>query len=129
MKVFFSLIALLYSAVVWGNDGDVFTAKTVEDVELQFKVISEADKTCQVGVEGGSGGWLAAATITIPSIANGYTVIRVASFAFASYASTIEIPSSVTDIEEDAFSNNSYLRHVVLHEGLKRIGRWAFSTC
>ena len=34
---------------VWGADGDEFTAKTIEGIDMTFKVISEADKTCQVG--------------------------------------------------------------------------------
>ena len=129
MKVILSLIALLYSAAVWGNDGDVFTAKTVEGVELEFKVISEADKTCQVGTGEGANKWIEEATITIPASVNGYTVIRVATDAFHSYASSIEIPSSVTDIEYCAFINHRYLKHVILHEGLKNIGSWAFSSC
>lgn len=129
MKVILSLIALLYSAAVWGHIGDVFTAKTVEGVELEFKIISEKKKTCQVGTGNGTDNWLGGSTITIPSVANGYTVIRVASNAFNSYASTIEIPSSVTDIEKEALWCCYYLRHLVLHEGLKSIGRYAFGAC
>ena len=129
MKVALSLIALLYNAAVWGNDGDVFMAKTMEGVELEFKVISEADKTCQVGTGEGANKWIEEATITIPASVNGYTVIRVATDAFHSYASRIEIPSSVTDIEYCAFINHRYLKHVILHEGLKNIGSWAFSSC
>lgn len=129
MKVIISLFALLYSAAVWGNDGDVFTAKTVEGIELEFKVISEAHKTCQVGTDEDTGEWISEETITIPASVNGYTVIRVATNAFMSYASTIEIPSSVTDIADYAFINHQYLKHVILHEGLESIGTGAFSFC
>ena len=45
--LFAALLAL--PMFVWGADGDEFTAKTIEGIDMTFKVISEADKTCQVG--------------------------------------------------------------------------------
>lgn len=129
MKKIVTFLVLLYSTTVWANDGDVFTANTVEGVELEFKVISEVEKTCQLGTGNGSDTLIQEATISIPASANGYTVIRIAYDAFHSNAANIEIPSSVTDIESWAFINHRYLRHVVLHEGLKSIGSWAFACC
>ena len=37
--------------LAWGQN--IFTAKTVEGVDMTFKVISESDKTCMVGYERG----------------------------------------------------------------------------
>ena len=129
MKILVCFLVLLYSTAVRANDGDVFTANTVEGIELEFKVISEVKKTCQLGTDNGSDTLIQEATITIPASANGYTVIRIAYDAFHSNAANIEIPSSVTNIESWAFINHRYLRHVVLHEGLKSIGTGAFSSC
>ena len=44
-----SLVVLLMTLPVWGNDGDTFTEETVEGVMLTYTIISEAEKTCMVG--------------------------------------------------------------------------------
>jgi len=69
------------------NDGDVFTAQSPEGVEMTFKVISAADKTCMVGT--GSNGDTSSAigsditgTLTIPDYANGYKVTEISYRAF-----------------------------------------------
>ena len=46
-----AILSLFPSTMMWAADGDIFTAKTVEDMELNFKVISEEDKTCMVGTD------------------------------------------------------------------------------
>jgi len=42
---------------------------------------------------------------------------------------SITLPSTVTDIGCSAFSHCKSLREVVLNEGQKKIGRWAFNEC
>ena len=96
------------------KDGDTFTAKTVEGLEMTFKVISAAGKTCQVGVgiinnranialenddiEG---------CVTIPNVVNGYNVIKIGGSAFynCAYLTNVLIPNSVQTIEAYAFYN------------------------
>ena len=67
-KLLFALVALLTTLSI-----QAFTAKTIEGVEMTFKVISEEDKTCQVG-EGSSSAIVSstAGYLTIPVIAKGY---------------------------------------------------------
>jgi len=79
------------------KDGDTFKALTPEGVEMTFKVISAADKTCQVGT-----GEYSDATIdknytgllTIPAYANGYKVTTIAEWAFYNYSSLTGITIS-----------------------------------
>ena len=64
------------------KDGDTFTVKTVEGVEMTFKVISAADKTCQLG--DGTKACIDTSTsgsFTIPAEVNGFRVNSVASWA------------------------------------------------
>ena len=121
---------MLISMVAWSADGDTFTANTIEGVEMTFKVISEADKTCQVGV--GLGFEIIPAisetttgAITIPSIVNGYQVTTIATNAFANCSgiTDINIPNTITSMERAGLAstewyNNQpdgvvYLQHIL----------------
>jgi hypothetical protein len=71
------LLMLLTTAMLplagWCYDGDTFTITTVEGQTMTMMVLSEEDKTCQVGnnyrcIEDYEG------PVTIPATANGYTV-------------------------------------------------------
>ena len=91
------------------KDGDTFTVKTKEGVDMTFKIISTEDKTCQVG--NGQEASVNVATpgqVTIPSAANGYEVIA---------------------IGDKGFYNCANLTHIWLHEGIKTIGELAFYGC
>ncbi len=61
----------------WCADGDTFTVKTTEGQDMTLMVISETDKTCQVG--NGSDACINnyEGPVTIPATANGYTVTRI----------------------------------------------------
>ena len=102
-----SLSTFLHAA----ND-DIFTAKTVEGVEMRFKIISKALKTCQVdalddmnynlidydpAIDRNTTG-----SVTIPETVNGYSVTSIGNSAFSSCEriTTITIPNSVTNIGE-----------------------------
>ena len=64
------------------NDGDVFTVKNADGVEMTFKVISAADKTCQLG--DGKNACIDTSTsgsFTIPAEANAFRVTSVGSWA------------------------------------------------
>jgi hypothetical protein len=63
--------------------GDSFTAKTAESIDMVFTILDETEKTCQVGYLDGSYDKIAVdrnsvknQEVTIPSIANGYTVVK-----------------------------------------------------
>ncbi len=91
------------------KDGDTFTAKTKEGVEMTFKIISTEDKTCQVGSgEEASVDVATPGQVTIPQVANGYKVIA---------------------IGDKGFYNCAELTHIWLHEGIESIGELAFYGC
>ena len=49
LKLFIAvLIAMTITPSTWAANGDTFTAQTAEGVNMNFEVISEALKTCQV---------------------------------------------------------------------------------
>lgn len=119
-KTLLILMAAAFQLVSWGQsasfeDGAEFTAKTTEGIEMMFKVISAKDKTCQVGrgresyeapssefaaIETGTVG-----TVTIPKLAEGYTVTAIGSDAFFSCTgiTKVIIPETVTSIGQEAF--------------------------
>ena len=128
---------LFFSTInVWSNDGDIFTAKTVEGVDMAFKVISELDKTCQVGRCDGE--WFSdhaiptdyEGNITIPTFVNGYHVIRIGRAAFDHcQMKSIYIPSDIKTIYREAFNNCTGLSTITLPYGLSTIGGLAFNYC
>ena len=104
----------------------VFTAQTIEGVDMTFKVISENEKTCMVGDEIGesvspfpsdyNGG------VTIPSVVNGYTVKRIGKWAFSwrGGLTSVSIPETVESIGTQAFSCTG-LTEITLPSNLKTI--------
>jgi len=122
-----TVLALLLSVAAWGADGDTFTDKTVEGVTMTFKVISEADKTCQVGV--GLGFSITPAInkgttgeITVPSKTDGYTVTKLATNAFfgCSGITDIHLPSTVTAIGSMALDGTQWYNNQA--DGLVYLG-------
>lgn len=122
----------------------VFTTKTVEGVELLFKVTDAAAKTVQVGTENYIGTNYERAlsnyyefkgTVTIPNKINyhnvEYTVNRIAGYAFSgcSNLTSVTIPDGITSIGDNAFSECNSLTSITIPEGVKSIGRRAFEQC
>ncbi len=96
-----------------------------------YKVISEADKTCQVGI--GQEGSTAIPTtyagdFTIPSSVNGYTVTKVGAYAFkgCSGITAVILPEGIKEIGNYAFANATAMTSVSLPESLEIIGTGAF---
>ena len=115
------------------NDGDVFTAKTIEGVEMTFQVISKADKTCQVGVSGKEEICFDSnynGQLTIPAKANGYDVISIAPFACSgSRVTSIIVSEGIKTIEDRAFGFNGSMESITLPEGLETIGSNIVWSC
>lgn len=137
MKLFIRQ-SLMAMAVLLGStgmtkaaDGDTFTAKSTEGIEMTFKVISEADKTCQLG-----NGYdicltdnTVAGSMTIPASPNGYLVTMIGKKAFymeCTSLTTVSLPSTVKIIGDYAFYGCSALTSVTLPDGLEEIGHDAF---
>lgn len=122
------------------EDGEVFTANTVEGVEMKFKVISVADKTCQVGtLTEPANSWgtsfacidtKTAGEMTIPSEVAGFqvTAISGASFYGCTKLTKVNIPSSVVSIGRGAFSSCTGLTSLYIPASVKEISFNAFTS-
>ena len=141
------LVTAMLPTVAWSADGDVFKAQTAEGAEMSFIVISEEQKTCQVG--GVYSSWYISLNsiedyegpVTIPAEANGYKVVKISRNAFASklmgggiiietglHVTAVNIPSTVTTIEGGAF-NYSEMEEVVFPESVTNFGEQLFMEC
>lgn len=110
------MLVMLSCMAAWSADGDTFTVKTSEKVDVTYEVIDENNSYCQVGftydknigvrtaIDQSTSG-----SITIPSVVNGYTVKHVASYAFSGCTklTSIVIPDGVSYIGNSAFANCS----------------------
>ena len=113
-RLLLAVLSILSSISVWCADGDTFTAKTVEGVDMTFTIVSEEQKTCKVGYtyEKKKGVRIAidkstSGAITIPAIANGYNVKAIADYAFSSCSliTSIVVPEGVTILGHSAFNS------------------------
>lgn len=100
------------------EEGEVFTEKTVENIEMMFMVTNVEDKTCQVSSGSDSETAVAKTTegaLTIPSIVRGYTVTAIAPASFKGCKSLDRITLSLTikSIGEEAFANADNLATVM----------------
>ena len=132
--LFLAVAALLTTLSTQAADDDIFTANTVEGVEMTFKVISEEAKTCEVGtgsLHSPSISTSEEGEITIPEAANGYTVTSIGESAFQGCTglTSITIPEGVTRIYNLAFYGCTGLTSVTIPEGVTRIGELAFYFC
>ena len=123
------------------KDGDTFTAYTEEGVEMTFKVVSAAERTCQVGVgsyvqwDGGKPmpaiDQTISGQITIPAVAMGFKVIGIGGTAFwhCNEITKVVMPDNVNYIEEQSFYGCSKLSAITLPEKMDHIGYEAFCDC
>ena len=114
------------------KDGDVFTAKTSDNIDMTFKVISESDKTCQVDNGNGSAAISTdyEGNLTIPSVVYGYRVISIGYRSLRrTNITSVVIPNGIETISTEAFEQCSKLTSLDIPNGIKTIGAEAFKTC
>ena len=101
-----------------------FTEKTVEGVELKYRVTDE--KNCEV-----TGASYDPQIVTIPTEVRGYNVTSIGSWAFndCSGLTSVTIPNSVTSIGNYAFDGCSRLTSATIGNSVTSIGSHAFSGC
>ena len=96
-----------------------------------YKVISESDKTCQIGL-GQEGNTAIPATyageFNVPASVNGYTVKKVGAHAFngCSNITSMILPEGLEEIGDYAFKSTTDMTTVSLPESLEKIGQCAF---
>lgn len=107
---------------------DHFTAFTTENVKVEYNVVSEEDKTCEVSrhaIDNYKKG-----CVTIPAYANGYKVVKICKYAFEGLDSItyVDIPATVVTIGDQAFWNCG-IDSVNLPPSVDSIGSMAFQNC
>ena len=102
-------------------DGDAFIAETIEGYPLEYRVISESAKTCELVKPLYKDDIIG--TITIPATAEGYQVISIGSQAFQSCKSleTIAGGKNVEAVGIDAFGGTTWYNN--LPEGATYLGK------
>lgn len=128
-----------FTCVEPNNDGlkvgDVFTAKTVEGVDVTYKVTSLSPKTVAVSSESDKMWAKAVAeettgSVTIPEVVNGYQVTAIAAYAFCyTGITTITIPITVESIGRGAFFDCEELVTVNGMKHVKTLDEIAFRLC
>ncbi|MCR5643695.1 MAG: BspA family leucine-rich repeat surface protein [Prevotella sp.] len=111
---------------------DVFTAKTVEGIEMKFCVADTEKKECHVGANDGKPAITGALSgnLTIPSEVNGFTVTRIGPSAFMRKGITsVVIPETITSVGSGAFQECEALESVIIPNSVAEIGSYAFKDC
>lgn len=104
------------------DDGDTFSY-TYQGVTLQYTVLSASNMTCSVN------GGADVSTVTVPTIANNYTVVAVGDGAFQDASLTsINLPTTIQTIGQNAFRGSQLATFPDL-PNLRTIGNYAFYGC
>ena len=125
--------------------GDTFYTNTVENVQMQFKILDEDAQTVEVwGYQQVNNGGVTSYSAAIPKTYNGaltipdevtnggktYSVVSIQDRAFtACNITSVSVPGSVVTIGSYAFDGCTKLVTATLHEGVGNIGRNAFNEC
>ncbi len=114
----------------FANDGDTFVAENNDGVGLTYRVLSEADKTAEVTGLDNKYYVFEEVPLVIPSIADGYSVISVATGAFGynKEFQTIIISEGIQSVGDCAFSECKKLKTVRLPSTIRKLGIESFSS-
>ena len=129
------IIDLSEPDVIYVETGCIFQAKTIEGVDMIFRVLDVTLCTVQVGDNSCSINTSTTGSVTIPEkvyyAGKGYTVTSIGSNAFSNCSglTSVTIPNSVTSIGDRAFSSCSGLTSVTIPNSVTSIGSNAFSNC
>lgn len=133
----FLALCIIVCVQMRAADGDTFTANTQEGIVMTFKIISEIDKTVQVG-KGSYASSISTSTsgaVTIPQQIEKsgvqYTVVSIGYHAFynCEKLTSVTIPNSVKSIGEEAFNFCYGLTSVNIPNSVTDIGKDAFRDC
>lgn len=125
------LLAAAMPLAAWCADGTLYEAQTLEGEKMIVKVISEAEKTLQIG-DGTNSAISTSYTgeVTIPETIEEYTVVAIGDFAFRNCKfPVINIPKSVKTIGLRSFEGCNSLLTANMVNGLESIGDLAFDNC
>ncbi len=142
MKKFYFLFLLglfFQKGSLMASPNDTFTAATVEGVEITYTILSEEEKTVQVGKPRQEGstimgpyavGYGTSGSITIPETVNGYQVVCIGfqAFYYCREITSVTMPESVVKIEDNAFVGCG-ITSVDIPEKVEKIGNGAFMGC
>ena len=129
------LIGLFSFLQAKAADGDTFAANTSEGVSMTFKIISEDDKTVQVGNNSTSIALTTVGTMTIPnSVTHSditYSVVSIGyrAFSFCNRITSVVIPNSIKSIGKEAFYSGSALTSIAIPDGVTTIANATFFYC
>lgn len=111
-------------------DGDIFTASTKEGIDMNFRVISLQDKTCEVYNKNFNPAIskYTTGTVTVPDTAEVFKVIRIGTSAFYGIENitSVSLPEAVTEIGLWAFYGCKSLSSLTGVSNLEYIGGSAF---
>ena len=119
------------------KDGDRFTAKTPEGVEMSFMVISAADKTCMTvsrnswNTEDMCIDRNTTGTVTIPSEVNGFKVVQIGEWTFRMLdgLTAINISDGITTIDREAIALCENITSIYIPASVTSIGGGNFCSC
>lgn len=112
------LVAIIGSMTAWGANGDTFTAKSKENVDLLFTITSESAFTCKLDGDSGvgdvaqnyTGALSIPGTVIHPLTGREYTVKSISDDAFTDWNFTsISLPKELTSVNGLAFHQCSKL--------------------
>lgn len=99
-------------------------SETVDDVKWECNIISDELMSICPAEPGTLSG-----EVIIPEQVNGRTVTGIGGFKGASKITSVQIPDTVIDIENEAFSGCTGLKEIVIPEGVEYIRENAFYNC
>lgn len=136
-RYFALLVSVIYSLSllrIHAYNSQIFSSPTVEGVVVYYRVISETNKTCEVGFGSSTTPCVditTSGTITLPDSVEGYQITEISTEAFKNCKDItyIRLPSYLTNIGYRAFENCTGIKHIWFPKTLRFIGQYVFYGC